>query len=131
VLNPSDVGSKNPIPATLILGYPMSHPLNPATSANSLLSRADRIVGVAFPQGSCSVLFFGRHGMGDYCYGEGCNDPDDPYKGVHAYPYRSQVWPYDANDLTAVNDDFDGELRPTDGHNSRDLGADEILQKNR
>jgi len=31
----------------------------------------------------------------------------------------------------AMNDDFDGELRPTDGHNSRDLGADEILQKNR
>ena len=54
------------------------------------------------------MLFFGKHGMGSYCYGTGgssggdCLDPDDNSKGIHSYPYRSQVWAYDANDLIAV-----------------------------
>jgi hypothetical protein len=53
------------------------------------------------------VLFFGKHGTGNYCYGTGgtsgdCYDPDDNSKGIHSYPYRSQVWAYDANDLIAV-----------------------------
>jgi hypothetical protein len=29
-------------------------------------------------------------------------DPLDPNKGNHGYPYRSQVWAYDANDLASV-----------------------------
>jgi hypothetical protein len=46
--------------------------------------------------------------MVNYCYGTGgssggdCFDPDDSSKGIHSYPYRSQVWAYDANDLIAV-----------------------------
>jgi hypothetical protein len=104
VIAPSDIGSKNPIPATIVLGYPMAHPLSDGFLASPLFSQADKIFGLAFPQGTRSVLFFGKHGMGAYCYGEGsaCNDPADGAKGVHAYPYRSQVWAYDANDLVAV-----------------------------
>ena len=74
--------------------------------------------GVAFPSGSRSVLFIGRQGTGERCYGTGtsdkalhrqarggdyyCYDPANSNKGDHAWPYVHQVWAYDANDLTAV-----------------------------
>ena len=57
------------------------------------------------------MLFFGEHGTGEYCYGEGsaCGDPADQYKQNHAYPYKYQVWAYDANDLVDVRN---GRKRP-------------------
>ena len=86
--------------------------------------------GVVFPEGTRSVLFFGRHGGfgaspglpggGGFCYGFGTADPalvgtfppgeadhyrydpEDGSKGVHGYPYRYYVWAHDANDLAAV-----------------------------
>lgn len=105
--------------ATLpLLGYPIAHPLNTGIVANPLWNQTDFISGAAFPTGSDSILFFGQHGMGAYCYGPGTNDPSlhgqpttggtwcyDPSnssKGTHAYPYRSQVWAYDALDLQKV-----------------------------
>ena len=104
VIIPSDIGSKNPVPATLVLGYPLSHPLANTSIGNPYWSQADIITGMAFPQGTRSVLYFGKHGSGAYCYGTGaeCNDPADNSKGTHAYPYESHVWAYDANDLVAV-----------------------------
>ena len=56
------------------------------------------------PEGSRSVMFFGRQGTGKFCYGTGeeCGDPTQDSKGVHAYPYRYQVWAYDAQDLADV-----------------------------
>jgi hypothetical protein len=82
-----------------------------------------RILGAAFPDGTRSVLFFGKKGLGPYCYGQGtndaalqgttvpntggevvyCYDPSDPTtKGDHAYPYSYFVWAYDVNDYIAV-----------------------------
>ncbi len=66
---------------------------------------AMRIEGVLFADGTRSVLFFGRKGMGPYCYGVGsdCGDQDSPTgKGDHSYPYTEFVWAYDVNDLIAV-----------------------------
>jgi hypothetical protein len=78
------------------------------------------IRGAIFPDGTRSVLFFGRHGIGPYCYGPGtanaslggkpsgngvdpwCYDRADSSKGTHGYPYKYRVWAYDANDLLAV-----------------------------
>ena len=75
---------------------------------------------MVFPEGTRSVLFFGRHGLGKFCYGPGttdqqlvgrptdggvdtwCHDPTSANKGTHAYPYHYYVWAYDANDLAAV-----------------------------
>jgi hypothetical protein len=104
VIIPSDIGSKNPVPATLVLGYPIEHPLNDTTSGNPYWSQATVITGMAFPQGTRTILYFGKHGLGPYCYGTGaeCNDPADSSKGTHAYPYESHVWAYDANELLAV-----------------------------
>jgi hypothetical protein len=100
VFDPSQAGQ----PAIRLLGYPISNPLRPEASTNNYYNLATKITAIVFPTGTRSVLFFGRQGVGTYCYGEGaaCGDLADPYKGTHAYPYKYQVWAYDANDLLAV-----------------------------
>lgn len=102
--DPAQVGVVNPIPGETLLFYPLDHPLAAVDTQNNLFNLATHMGGVAFPTGTRSVLFFGRQGTGPYCYGTGdeCNDPVDGSKGTHAYPYRHQVWAYDANDLLAV-----------------------------
>jgi hypothetical protein len=105
VFDPNDVGVVNPVPAETVLLYPVEHPLATPDSQNDIFNLTTRIGGVAFPAGTRSVLFFGRHGAGPYCYesAEICGgDPADPYKGSHAFPYYYQVWAYDALDLLAV-----------------------------
>lgn len=84
--------------------YPISHPLANETSQNKSYNLASTIEGVVMVPGSRSILFFGAHGIGEYCYGTGedCNDPVNPYKGTHAYPYQYQVWAYDALDFIKV-----------------------------
>lgn len=64
-----------------------------------------RVRGVVLPQGTASVLFFGDQGTGPFCYGDGttCRDPERTDQGNHAYPYRAQVWAYNAHDLAAVH----------------------------
>jgi hypothetical protein len=100
--------------ATRLLGYPLSNPLRPVSSTNAVYNLTSSISGVVFPSGTRSVLFFGRHGVGTYCYGEGadCGDLADSYKGVHAYPYVYQVWAYDANDLLAVKKGSKRQYQP-------------------
>ncbi len=114
VFNPADVGAVTPAPATQLIGYPLSAPLvTNIVAQNPLYVRGDQMGGVAFPNGTRSVLFIGVHGMGPHCYGEGaeCNDPTSAYKGDHAYPYVHQVWAYDANQLLAVKN---GQAKPSD-----------------
>jgi hypothetical protein len=104
VFDPDDIGVKNPIPGKTLLFYPLDHQLAPGSTQNELFNLATKIQGIAFPSGSRSVLFFGYQGTGPYCYGIGseCGDQCDDSKGTHAYPYRHQVWAYDANDLLQV-----------------------------
>lgn len=111
VFNPDDVGRENPVPATELVGYPMEDQLAPGTERNVLFNWTATIKGVALPSGTRSVLFFGRIGEGPYCYGEvsQCPDPANSYKGPHMYPYRHQVWAYDAMDLLEVKR---GKKRP-------------------
>ena len=75
-----------------------------ASGSHPVFNGSTRVTGVVFPEGSGTVLFFGRTGIGAYCYGEAlaCNDPAVPYKGEHAFPYRPYVWAYRAADLAAV-----------------------------
>jgi len=120
VFNPNDVGSSDPVPATVLVGYPSAHPLHDFSSANPYFNAATVVTGVVFPQGTRTVLFFGKHGLGAYCYGPGtsdpnqagqpadggvdvwCYDPANGSKGSHNYPYVYYSWAYDANDLLAV-----------------------------
>jgi len=75
-----------------------------ATGSHPAFNGTTRITGVVIPEGTASVLFFGRTGTGSYCYGtsQECNDPSIDSKGEHAYPYYAYVWAYNANDLAAV-----------------------------
>lgn len=79
-----------------------THALAPVRTQNPMFNLATRIRGVVMIDGS--VLFVGVQGTGPYCYGEGaeCKDPVNPYKGEHAYPYRTQIWAYAAADLAKV-----------------------------
>jgi hypothetical protein len=119
VFNPSDVGVKNPIPATPVVHYDINHPTLGTcdTSYAQYFNCVTQIRGLVFPGGTRSVLFFGRQGTGAWCYGTGgssggdCYDPASIYKGGHAYPYVYQVWAYDANDLLSVKN---GQKNPWD-----------------
>jgi len=120
VFDPDDVGVVSPIPGNTLLYYPFPlHPLAQWDGTNEYYNLATVIRGVAFPSGTRSILFIGRQGIGEYCYGEGtndeslhglptpegtiyCYDPTDSAKGTHAFPYRHQIWAYDANELLAV-----------------------------
>ena len=112
VFDPEKIGTVNPVPATPVVGYPLANSLAGKGGAqtgggNAWWGSSSQVRGVVFPDGTRSVLFFGRHGSGAYCYGTGgtsgqCYDPADGSKGTHNYPYHHQVWAYDANDLLAV-----------------------------
>ncbi|MFO7303787.1 MAG: hypothetical protein DIU54_015385, partial [Acidobacteriota bacterium] len=106
VVNSADlVAGRNPTPATMLVGYPEGHTtLGGGDRQSNVFSLTSRVTGVVFPENTASVLFFGRHGTGPYCYGEGsaCGDPEDNSKGTHAYPYVPYVWAYRASDLADV-----------------------------
>jgi len=105
-------------PATLVVGYPLSQPLDVPDEQSDLWNLTATVTGIVFPEGSSSVLFFGAMGVGEYCYGTGaeCEDPTDSSKGTHAFPYRYQVWAYDAAELAqvAMGERSPESLRPYD-----------------
>ncbi|OFZ74088.1 MAG: hypothetical protein A3K03_10040, partial [Bdellovibrionales bacterium RIFOXYD1_FULL_44_7] len=112
VFNPADLGVKNPVPATPVVDYSLDHPITDSQVGNSLYVQNDGIRGMIFPQNTATLLFFGNHGTGSVCYGDsgsGCFDPASPYKGYHSYPYKYQVWAYNANDLVKAKN---GQLQP-------------------
>ncbi len=127
VFSPAQVGKSSTTPATWVLGYPADHPaLGRCESSQTQFNCATVIGGVVFPAGTGSVLFFGRRGVGDYCYGTGtgdrelasrpvkeggiyCYDLTSANKGTHSAPYVYQVWAYDAADLVAAKQ---GKKRP-------------------
>lgn len=125
VFDPDKLGVENPVPIRPLVGYPIDHATlgsygDPSTEI--LYNGSMAIHGVVFPSGSRSVLFFGRRGKGDFCYGFGvsdpsqhrtycnssyptilcCYDPVNDAKGGHAYPYVFLVVAYDALDLLSV-----------------------------
>ncbi len=119
VFDPDQLGTQPSVPATMLVGYPQAHQtIGTYEGPGPLYNGSTKVGGVAFPAGTRSVLFVGRQG-GAFCYGAGttnqalhmtpnpagdlwCYDPTSSDKGAHGYPYRHQVWAYDANDLLAV-----------------------------
>ena len=97
--------------AKLVLGYPLSRPLAPYDAHNDVWNGTSEVRGMVFPDGTDSVLYFGNHGVGEFCYGTGaeCGDPVRSDQGTHGYPYRYQVWAYDAADLATV---YAGDAAP-------------------
>ena len=102
--DPQQLGTV-PARTTTLLGYPQANPLRRFDSQNDCFNGTTQIRGIAFPDGTDSILFFGSHGTGPLTYGDGGSQNGDPArteKGYHAYPYRFQVWAYDARQLVAV-----------------------------
>ena len=103
--DPAHLGA-TPAPAIPLLYYTGDNPLAPlAGPASELWNGSTSIKGCVFPDGTDSVLFIGDHGTGDCWYGDPPEEGFDPArgdKGFHAFPYRYQVWAYDANDLGAA-----------------------------
>jgi hypothetical protein len=118
VFNAADVGQVNPIPGTRVLGYAATNAtLGQWDSTGKLFNGTTAVGGVILPNGTRSVLFAVRRGLGTFCYGEGtsnnppgidpyglpqCYDPSDSSKGNHAYPYESLIYAYDVADLVAA-----------------------------
>ena len=128
-IDPTQLGIVNPLPAAPLDYYPQAHPLSSWSSTSTLFNGTTHMGGVVMATGTRSVLFFGRIGVGAFCYGAGttiqsldgtltadgvthyCYDPLDSGKGTHGYPYIYQVWAYDANDMAKVRS---GQLQPWD-----------------
>jgi hypothetical protein len=71
------------------------------------------INGIVFPEGTRTMMFLGRHGIGPFCYGSTCL-PDECQmvkcgQWNHAPPYYSYYWLYDAADFLRVKR---GEIKP-------------------
>lgn len=91
-----------PVPGTLLYGYDNNHKtLGDWNSSGTLWNVTANTPGLAWIEGTDSILVIGRKGLGDFCYGF-CNDPTSPHKGDHSYPYGYFVWAYNAHDLLAV-----------------------------
>jgi hypothetical protein len=126
-IDPAKLGTTDPLPAVPLVYYPGTHPLGPYDDRSTFFNGSTNVNGVVFPEGTRSVLFFGKQGTGPLCYGPGtgdltlagtgppgevlCHDPMSAGKGYHAYPYLSYVWAYDALDLAAVKS---GKRQPWD-----------------
>jgi hypothetical protein len=107
--DPAALGSSAPAPVVPLVYYPAEHPLAAWDATSRLFNGTSEVRGLVFPEGTRSLLFFGRQGVGAFCYGIGgtgagaeCEDPVDESHGTHAYPYQYQVWAYDALELRAV-----------------------------
>jgi hypothetical protein len=123
--DPDDIGVSDIAPTELFFGYPDGHQTIGTYQGPSLFYNCStNLAGIVFPEDTDSILIFGKHGigitgLGDACYGTGtsdrslhgtdndqggvwCYDPVNSDKGGHAYPYVTQIWAYDANDLLDV-----------------------------
>ena len=140
--DPGEITGRTPftIAAHPLMYFTEAHPMFPGHDAwpgegsgagqggpnDQIWNLNTRIGGIVIPVGSRTLLYFGKQGTGDYCYGQGtanialhgspvppandhhyCYDPVNPYQGGHAYPYRYQVWAFDLLDLVAVKNGAD------------------------
>ncbi len=115
--DPAALGKSGSQTVQTLLFYPDGHSLEPsiAGKSNKTWNWTSTARGCAVPDGTRTVLFLGSHGTGPFLYGVGgpngrttdqphqpIYDPADTSTGEHAWPYRYQVWAYDALDLARV-----------------------------
>lgn len=99
--DPADLGHGDPVPAVALLDYPAAHPLAAWDQTNPTWTSDSRLGGLALI--GRSLLVFGTHGLGAFCYGMGeCVDPESSDHGSHSWPYVYRIWAYDLEQLAAV-----------------------------
>jgi hypothetical protein len=115
-----DLLTVDDVDATLLVGYQNNQTWQWKWSgpANDFFNSATEYNAVTFI--GDDVVFIGRHGYGEPCYGGGtsdpsqvgpgmCFDPTTESKGTHAYPYRLQGLGYRVQELADV---AAGKLKP-------------------
>ena len=74
--------------------------------ASTLFNGTTDVDGVVFPDNTRTVIFIGRHGLGDFCYGVTCLPQECGMtvcsQANHAPPYVYYAWLYDAADFLKV-----------------------------
>ena len=109
--NPGSLVGVNELAAETLLFYPYYNELQLSNlgESQSTWNWTSMTRGCAVPNGTGSLLFLGRHGVGKfgYCAGSSdpassCYDPTDSSSGEHAFPYVYKVWAYRLTDLLAV-----------------------------
>lgn len=115
--DPASIDGRRAVPAVPLVFYPSDAPLQESIAGESQNTWNWTSIprGCALPDGSRSLIFIGRHGTGKFEYGVGgvngytndasrrpIYDPADDSAGEHAWPYRYQVWAYDALHLAKV-----------------------------
>jgi hypothetical protein len=118
--DPAGIVRNGAVPASPLLYYTQDHAtLGSWEGSNPVYGGTTAMGGVAVLAGTRTVLFIGRTGLGNFCYGHGvadpalagtlapdgvlnCYDPTTRDKGMHAFPYRFQMWAYDLADFVAV-----------------------------
>jgi len=98
VFDPDEVGNSANLHGTTLVFYPIDEFRHPDFEA-----KGSMVAGMAFPNGTRSVLFFGTRAQHPYCYG---TNEDCPYscfihKGPHN-EFKHAIWAYDANDFLRV-----------------------------
>lgn len=103
--DPENIGKVDPVPANPLVCYPVEFPLDGNSYENGRVSQyfngTSQINGAVIVDGTASLLFFGMHGLGPFCYGKDCGQ--DPAGGwsPEAPPYSAYAWAYDLNQIAA------------------------------
>ncbi len=95
------------VPVTQFLYYNIFSSRYPGTISGpdyTTFTTVEDYAGAFFPDGSRSLIFIGRVGLGGYCYGDSadCGDICNNYKGPHSYPYTYRAFVYPLSGLVAV-----------------------------
>lgn len=73
--DPDQLGAVAPVPSQPLVYYNLEHPSlgtwDHPLPANPIYNISTLITGVVFPTGTRTILFIGRTGMGEQCYGDG------------------------------------------------------------
>lgn len=73
-IDPATFSAEKAAPATALLYYPLTNQtIGDYYSSQTIYNKASRHVGVTFPSGTRSILYSGRQGLGEACYGPGTN----------------------------------------------------------
>lgn len=130
--DPDQLGVVDPVPGSALVYYPLDHPTlgdwrTPAPwppvagqGENHVYNGTAEINGVAFPDGSRSVLFFGFIGQGTFCYGDTTCDPaqvytlfGDPAAGLRVCALRTARCPGPNEGHSYYSVDGSGGFAPT------------------
>jgi hypothetical protein len=110
--NPDDISAETSIPGNTLIFYPQDKPMCGSVlceaTKNNIYNMTTIIRGHAIPGGSGSVLFVGKHGIGEYWYG-GLTSPS----GIQAAPgsmgvgpksdkYEFRIYAYNLSELANV-----------------------------